>query len=157
MNESMTARSETEIVACPACGGANRVSRERVLEGLSPVCGHCRKPLAVDAAPVTVTDDTFGEEVLAHPRPVLVDLWAEWCAPCRMIAPSLSEIASSMMGRLRIAKLNVDENPGMHSSLRVSGIPTLVMFKGGKEVDRVVGALPPPQLRAWIERFVPAA
>jgi thioredoxin 1 len=70
-----------------------------------------------------------------------------------MIAPTLEEIAGEMMGKVRIAKLNVDENPQAHAGLRVSGIPTLVMFRGGKEVDRVVGALPPPQLRAWIERF----
>ena len=144
---------ESEIVACPQCGGANRVRRDRVLEGLNPVCGHCKKSLSVDASPVRVTDDSFGAEVLAFPRPVLVDLWAAWCAPCRMIAPALEEIAGELMGRVRIAKLNVDENPDTHARLRVSGIPTLVMFKGGKEVDRVVGALPPPQLRAWIERF----
>lgn len=145
--------ADSEIISCPSCGGANRVQRDRMTEGLRPVCGHCRKSLAVDIAPVTVTDDNFAAEVLAFPRPVLVDLWAAWCAPCRMIAPTLEEIAGDLMGRVRIAKLNVDENPRTHSGLRVSGIPTLVMFKGGREVDRVVGALPPPQLRAWIERF----
>ena len=145
--------ADSEIISCPSCGGANRVQRDRMAEGLRPVCGHCRKSLAVDIAPVTVTDDNFAAEVLAFPRPVLVDLWAAWCAPCRMIAPTLEEIAGDLMGRVRIAKLNVDENPRTHSGLRVSGIPTLVMFKGGREVDRVVGALPPPQLRAWIERF----
>jgi thioredoxin len=121
---------------------------------MNPVCGHCRQSLAVDATPVTVTDANFPTEVLGFPRPVLVDLWAAWCAPCRMIAPALEEIAGELMGRVRIAKLNVDENPQTHAGLRVSGIPTLVMFKGGQEVDRVVGALPPPQLRAWIERFI---
>jgi thioredoxin-like negative regulator of GroEL len=70
-----------------------------------------------------------------------------------MIAPALEEIAGEMMGKMRIAKLNVDENPQSHARLRVSGIPTLVMFKGGKEVDRMVGALPAPQLRAWVQRF----
>jgi len=102
---------------------------------------------------VTVTDASFSADVLGFPRPVLVDLWAGWCAPCRMIAPSLAEIAGDLMGKVRIAKVNVDENPQTHAALKVSGIPTLVMFKGGKEVDRVVGALPPPQLRSWIERF----
>jgi thioredoxin 2 len=145
--------AEAEIISCPSCSGANRVRRDRVIEGLLPVCGHCRKSLAVDAQPVTVTDATFGAEVLAFPRPVMVDLWAAWCPPCRMIAPTLDEIAGEMMGRLRIAKLNVDENPVTHSSLNASGIPTLVMFRDGREVDRMVGALPPPQLRAWLARF----
>jgi thioredoxin len=153
MNAGVETGLEASIVTCLSCGGANRVRRDRVLEGLDPVCGHCRKSLAVDAQPVTVTDESFALEVLGHPRPVLVDLWAAWCAPCRMIAPALEEIAGEMMGRVRIAKLNVDENPRTHAGLRVSGIPTLVMFKGGKEVDRVVGALPPPELRAWIARF----
>ncbi len=154
MNANVTLEADAEVVACPSCGRANRVRRNRVVEGLNPVCGHCKKSLAVDAAPVTVTDLNFAAEVLGFPRPVLVDLWAAWCAPCRMIAPALEEIAGELMGKVRIAKLNVDENPRTHAGLRVSGIPTLVMFKGGKEVDRVVGALPPPQLRAWIERFV---
>jgi thioredoxin 2 len=150
----MSVTVDAEIVSCPSCGGANRVRRDRVREGLSPVCGLCRKGLCVDAGPVTVTDGSFAAEVLGFPRPVLVDLWAAWCAPCRMIAPALDEIAGDLMGRVRIAKLNVDENPNTHAALRVSGIPTLVMFRGGKEIDRVVGALPPPQLRSWIERFV---
>ena len=153
MNATGSSDVEAEIISCPSCGGANRVRRERVLEGLSPVCGHCKTNLAVDASPVTVTDATFATEVLGFPRPVLVDLWAAWCAPCRMIAPALEEIAGEMMGKVRIAKLNVDENPQSHAGLRVSGIPTLVMFKGGKEVDRVVGALPAAQLRAWVQRF----
>jgi thioredoxin 2 len=153
MNASPDTELQASIINCPSCGGANRVRRERVLEGLNPVCGHCKTSLAVDAAPVTVTDETFAAEVLGHPRPVVVDLWAAWCAPCRTIAPALEEIAGEMMGKVRIAKLNVDENPRSHAGLRVNGIPTLVMFKGGKEVDRVVGALPPLQLRSWIERF----
>ena len=153
MSASAKTELDAEVVSCPSCRGANRVRRDRVREGYRPVCGHCRKSLAVDAAPVTVTDETFAAEVVGFPRPVLVDLWAAWCAPCRMIAPALEEIASELMGKVRIAKLNVDENPQAHAALRVSGIPTLVMFKGGQEVDRVVGALPAPQLRAWIERF----
>ncbi len=153
MNANVTSEINSATVSCPSCSGANRVRRDRVLEGLRPVCGHCRKTLAVDASPVTVTDQSFATEVLGFPRPVLVDLWAAWCAPCRMIAPTLEEIAGEMMGRVRIAKLNVDENPGTHAALRVSGIPTLVMFKDGHEIDRMVGALPPPQLRAWVEKF----
>ena len=144
--------TSTDLTSASLTEGPELVG-ERVLEGLNPVCGHCHKALAVDAAPVSVTDDTFASEVIDFPRPVLVDLWAAWCGPCRMIAPSLEEIAGELMGKVRIAKLNVDENPRTHAALGVSGIPTLVMFKGGKEIDRVVGALPPPQLRAWIERF----
>ena len=145
---------DAEVISCPSCGGESRVSREKVLEGASPICGHCKKNLAVDAKPVTVSDASFATDVLGFPRPVVVDLWAEWCPPCRMIAPALEDLAGTFMGRVRIAKLNVDDNPMTQSQLRVTGIPTLVAFKGGKEVDRVVGALPPPQLRSWIESLV---
>lgn len=153
MNADLETELATALVSCPTCGGANRVRRDRVLEGASPACGHCKHALAVDAVPFTATDSNFAVEVLGFPRPVLVDLWAAWCPPCRMIAPTLEEIAGELMGKVRIAKLNVDENPQTHARLKASGIPTLVMFKGGLEVDRVVGALPPPQLRSWIERF----
>jgi thioredoxin 2 len=142
-----------EIISCASCGGQNRVSREKLLEGLNPVCGVCKKDLAVDLKPVAVSDQSFAAEVLGFPRPVIVDLWAEWCPPCRMIAPALEDIAGALMGKVRIAKLNVDDNPLTQASLNVTGIPTLVVFKGGKEVDRMVGALPPPQLRSWIESF----
>jgi thioredoxin 2 len=144
---------DSEIIACPACGGANRVQRARVADGANPVCGHCKASLSVDVTPVAVTDASFAAEVVDHPRPVIVDLWAEWCPPCRMIAPALEEFASEFMGRVRIAKLNVDENPRTQAQLGVTGIPTLVAYKGGREVDRQVGALPPPQLRTWIAQF----
>lgn len=104
--------------------------------------------------PVKVTDATFAREVLGAPLPVLVDFWAEWCGPCRMIAPALEKLAREYGGRARIAKLNVDENPRIAAQYQVQGIPTLLLVKNGKVVDRIVGALPEAQLRAQLERLI---
>ena len=109
-----------------------------------------------DGKPVTVTDQTFAREVLQANQPVLVDFWAPWCGPCRMIAPALEKIASDYAGRVRVAKLNVDENPRTQAQYQVQGIPTLLLVKNGRVMDRIVGALPEPQLRAQVERLLRA-
>lgn len=107
-----------------------------------------------EGAPLKVTDATFARDVLSAPMPVLVDFWAEWCGPCRMIAPALEKLAREYAGRARIAKLNVDENPRTAAQYQVQGIPTLLLLKNGKMVDRIVGALPEAQLRNQLERLV---
>ncbi len=127
-------------VPCRSCGSPNRVEPERLRRGLEPVCGRCRAQLPVSASPVDVTDGTFDDEVLGSPLPVLLDVWAPWCLPCRGMGPVLEGIASSLAGRARVAKLNVDKNPGAAARLRIQGIPTLIVFKEGREVSRMIGA-----------------
>ena len=97
-----------------------------------------------------VTDDSFAADVLQAEGAVLVDFWAEWCGPCRAIAPSLEEIGAEYAGRLTIAKVNIDENPRTPNAYNVRGIPTLVMFKDGKPASTQVGALPKSRLKDWI-------
>ena len=99
-----------------------------------------------------VSNDTFENDVLNSDQPVLVDFWAEWCGPCRMIAPVLEQLAESMDGKVQIAKLNVDENQEVASNYQVSSIPTLILFKDGQVADRVMGALPKATLEQFIER-----
>ncbi|MTI11116.1 thioredoxin TrxA [Curvivirga aplysinae] len=99
---------------------------------------------------VNVTDDEFESAVLDADQPVVVDYWAEWCGPCKMIGPALEEIASDMKGEVKIAKINIDENPDTPSKFGVRGIPTLMMFKDGEVVATKVGALPKTQLEEWI-------
>lgn len=103
------------------------------------------------AAPVKVTDETFEQMVVGSDTPVLVDFWAEWCGPCKMIAPVLDQIATEMDGKLVIGKLDIDENQQTAMAFGVMSIPTLLLFKGGQPVDRIVGYQPKPQLMARLQ------
>ena len=102
--------------------------------------------------PKHVTDTSFQEDVLNASGPVIVDFWAEWCGPCKQIAPALEEIAAEMGDKVTIAKVNIDDNPEAPSTYGVRGIPTLIMFKDGEVADTKVGALPKSQLMQWIEQ-----
>ena len=144
------------IVSCQNCGARNRVDDEAAGKG-RPVCGRCGVPLSTDssaaraneAKPFAVTDQTFEREVLtAGGVPVLVDFWAAWCGPCRMIAPVLDELAAESRGRYRVAKLDVDANPVTASRFQVQSIPTLIIFKDGRPADRIVGLQPKHALAA---------
>lgn len=101
-------------------------------------------------ATVKVDNANFKSEVLESSQPVVVDFWAEWCGPCKMIGPSLEEIANELEGKVKIAKLNIDENPELAAKFGVRSIPTLAVFKGGEVVDIAVGAKPKSALSAWI-------
>ena len=144
--------AEPQLIRCPTCGATNRVPPEKLKLGLQPVCGRCKTPLLGASMPVTVTDATFSTEVERAPVPVLLDLWAPWCGPCRMVAPVLEELAKEMAGRVRVAKLNVDENPATAARFQVRSIPTLLVLKGGREMDRIVGVQPKAEIARRLER-----
>src|SRR4030042_5601801 len=99
-----------------------------------------------------VNDKNFAEEVLNEDLPVLVDFWATWCGPCRSISPIIEELAKEFTGRVKVTKLNVDENPAIPSQYGVRGIPTLILFKGGKILEQIVGAVPKTRLKSMIEK-----
>jgi thioredoxin 1 len=105
----------------------------------------------MDMATTKVTDATFETDVLAAEGPVLVDFWAEWCAPCKMIAPALDEISEQLGGKLTVAKLNIDENPATPTRYGVQAIPTLILFKNGQAAAKKLGALPKGKLAEWIQ------
>ena len=105
-------------------------------------------------AVVEFSDTNFDQEVTKSATPVLVDLWAAWCGPCRMIAPVVEELAGKYQGRLKVGKLNVDDHPQVAAQFRVMNIPTLLLFKGGKEVDRIVGVVPKEELARRVDAIV---
>ncbi|MBB2170082.1 thioredoxin TrxA [Gluconacetobacter aggeris] len=103
---------------------------------------------------VAVSDATFESDVLKAEGPVLVDFWAEWCGPCKMIAPALEEIGAEFKGKLTVAKVNIDDNPSTPNAYAVRGIPTLILFKDGKPAATKVGALPKSQLKEWVKSSI---
>ena len=134
-----------DIRSCKSCGQQNRV---RAAAPGVPRCAKCGADLPWLAK---VTGAGFHEGVEASPVPVLADFWAPWCAPCRMVEPVVERLAVDFAGRLKIAKINTDEEPGLGTRFEVRGIPTLILFRGGKEADRVTGAMPATALRSWVE------
>ena len=137
------------IVSCPSCGTRNRV---RPTSAGVPRCSACKTtlPWIVDAAP-----GAFEEEISSS-VPVLVDLWAPWCGPCRMVSPVVERLAREHAGHLKVVKLNVDEAPAIAGRYRAQSIPTLLVVREGREVDRLVGAVPPAQMQAWLAPHLPA-
>jgi thioredoxin 2 len=146
--------SDTQLIRCPACGASNRAPREKIEQGLEPVCGRCKTPLPAVGKPAPVTDATFAAEVERSPLPVLLDIWAPWCGPCRMMEPVIDELAAELAGRVRVAKLNVDENPATAARFNARSIPTLLVLKAGREVDRIVGAQPKSEIARRLERVM---
>ena len=146
--------TDVRLIRCPACGATNRVPTEKLGHSLEPVCGRCKTPLAVDTKPITVTDGTFAADVERSPLPVLLDMWATWCGPCKILAPVIEELAVDLAGRVRVGKLDVDENPATAARFGVRSIPTLLVLRDGRELDRIVGVQPKPEIARRLTRVL---
>ena len=143
---SAPATARTSLIACPHCGKRNRVP---VSAGSVPKCGNChqRLPWIADAG-----DDDFAEVAERAPVPVLVDLWATWCGPCRMVSPALERLATERAGELKLVKVDVDQAPRLSQRFEVRAVPTLMVLRDGQVLARQPGAAPEPALRTWLDQ-----
>ena len=141
------AKGEHVTLPCAACGRWNRISARRVTDG--PKCGVCAAPLRMDH-PVLLTDATFDRAIAETTVPVLVDFYADWCGPCRMMAPAVDELARTSAGTVFVAKLDTDASQRASSRFQIRGIPTVIVFRGGREVRRESGVMTLSALKAMI-------
>jgi thioredoxin 2 len=143
---------ETLHVVCPHCDTTNRVARERL--GAGAVCGKCKRHL-FEGRPIVLTAASFDRQVGASDLPVVVDFWAAWCGPCRMMAPAFEQAAARLEPRVRLAKLDTEAAPEIAGRFAIRGIPTMILFKGGREAARQTGAITDVEsLVRWIEAGV---
>jgi thioredoxin 2 len=138
-------------VVCPHCHSVNRVPAERLAQ--NPKCGACKVAL-FDGRPVELGSSDFRTHIERSDLPVVVDFWAPWCGPCRAMAPAFAQVAGELRGRAQLAKVNTEAEPQLASQFGIRSIPTLVVFRGGRELDRMSGALDVFSLSAWINRQV---
>ena len=131
-------------VRCQFCETWTRVVAERAAD--RPKCGKCGKPMLVDR-PIALNDETFARTVAESEIPVLVDFYADWCGPCKIMAPSVDQLAAENQGKLLVAKLDTDRSPRTAQSFDIRGIPTVIVFRGGREAQRSSGAMPFPALK----------
>ncbi|MDY7563017.1 thioredoxin TrxC [Pseudomonas sp. 10B1] len=134
-------------IPCPHCNGLNRIPADRV--GDQPKCGRCKDPVLL-STPFAVTQATYASQIKGD-LPLLVDVWAEWCGPCKTFAPTFAQAATQLLGRCRLAKLDSETNQTLSGQLNIRSIPTLILFKDGRELARQSGAFPLPQLLAWLK------
>ncbi|MFA5081922.1 MAG: thioredoxin TrxC [Hydrogenophilaceae bacterium] len=136
---------------CPHCGAINRVPAERL--GDHPKCGKCTSAI-LPPAPIELTTANFDRFVSRDGLPVLVDFWAPWCGPCKQFAPTFAQMAGQYAGQVRFVKVNTEAEQTLAGRHNIRSIPTLALFRQGRELDRVSGALPGPQLAAWLRQHL---
>lgn len=138
--------SDSKHVVCPHCGGVNRVPVDRL--GAGGKCGRCKQPL-FDAHPAEVNGQAFQQQLSRSDVPLLVDFWAPWCGPCKMMAPAFTQAATQLEPNVRLLKVNTEVEQAVAAQFGIRSIPTMILFAGGREVDRVAGAMDARSIVAW--------
>jgi thioredoxin 2 len=144
------------VIACPKCGKKNRVAYERLGDPVR--CGQCKEPLPQLAEPIEVHSSTDFDRLTSKASiPVVVDYWAPWCGPCRMVAPELQKVATRQAGKMLVVKVNTDEVADLGQRYNIRSIPTLAVFASGREVARTTGARPAPEIEAFVNQSTASA
>ena len=147
----MTTEDDSLLIACPACNALNRVPRARLAD--EPVCGKCGKPLFT-GHPLALDEAAFHAQVDRATLPVLVDFWAPWCGPCRMMAPQFEAAAAQLEPVVRLAKVDTEAQPALGNRFGIRSIPTMVLFRQGRELARQSGAMSAADIVRWTRQFV---
>ena len=141
------------VIQCPGCGTKNRLSYERL--GQAVRCGQCKHELSAPAEPIEIADAAAFDRVVAQASlPVVVDYWAPWCGPCRMVAPELKKVAARQAGKVLVVKVNTEAHPDLGDRFGIRSIPTLAVFAHGREIARTTGARPAPEIELFIDQSV---
>jgi len=143
--------SDLKHIVCPSCAAVNRIPADKF--AANPSCGKCHKPL-FDGHPVTLNAGNFQKHLQRNDVPVVVDFWAPWCGPCKMMAPAFEQAAAALSPQVRLAKLNTEDEQSIGAQLNIRSIPTMVIFSNGKEIARQAGAMSAADIESWVRNYL---
>ena len=147
-------QQKTETIVCPGCGAINRAPADKLAGGAKPKCGKCHAPMFTGEPIAAGNAAAFDRHISQGSLPVLVDFWAEWCGPCKMMAPMFAKAAQSLEPRLRLMKIDTEALPEVAARYGIRSIPTLIMFKGGREIARQAGAMDTASIERWARQAI---